>query len=159
MGQLLLEELLSCWAECAPGQLATGPELTGVQCMDAILHCFISLLHDHPTLFPQGLSPGLAHLWVTVAIYACSQQLLSPYSIRAGHSSHCCCALRVRSRAAKAMVVEPEAWLCNQPATTNWWLPPACERAQPQHSSSPHMYPTRYCAHKTAGESSLLCLC
>ena len=51
---MLLQELMSCWTECAPGQLAAGPELTAVQCMEATLQCVDLLLHQLPSLFPTG---------------------------------------------------------------------------------------------------------
>lgn len=51
---MLLQELMSCWTECAPGQLAAGPELTAVQCMEATLQCVDMLLHQLPSLFPTG---------------------------------------------------------------------------------------------------------
>ncbi len=51
---MLLQELMSCWTECAPGQLAAGPELTAVQCMEATLQCVDMLLHQLPSLFPAG---------------------------------------------------------------------------------------------------------
>ena len=54
MGEVLLDELMSCWTECAPGQLAAGPELTAVQCMEATLQCLDLLLHRLPSLFPKG---------------------------------------------------------------------------------------------------------
>lgn len=53
-GEGLLDELMSCWTECAPGQLAAGPELTAVQCMEATLQCLDLLLHHLPSLFPKG---------------------------------------------------------------------------------------------------------
>ena len=55
VGEVLLDELLSCWTECGPGQLAAGPEVTAVQCMEATLQCLDLLLHHLPTLFPKGL--------------------------------------------------------------------------------------------------------
>lgn len=51
---MLLQELMSCWTECAPGQLAAGPELTAVQCMEGTLQCVGMLLHQLPSLFPTG---------------------------------------------------------------------------------------------------------
>lgn len=48
---------MSCWTECAPGQLAAGPELTAVQCMEATLQCMDILLHHLPDLFPSGRRP------------------------------------------------------------------------------------------------------
>lgn len=54
VGEVLLNQLVTCWTECAPGQLAAGPELTAVQCMEATLQCLDLLLHHLPTLFPQG---------------------------------------------------------------------------------------------------------
>lgn len=62
LGQLLLEELLSCWTECAPGQLEMGPELTAVQCMEAILQCLASLLDSQQPIFPTGALSPLAVL-------------------------------------------------------------------------------------------------
>ncbi|DBA93897.1 TPA: hypothetical protein ACH3X3_013936 [Trebouxia sp. C0006] len=50
---------MSCWTECAPGQLAADPELTAVQCMEATLQCVDMLLHQLPSLFPTGVSPAL----------------------------------------------------------------------------------------------------
>ncbi len=54
MGAVLLQELMSCWTECAPGHLAAGPVLTAVQCMEATLQCVDMLLHQLPSLFPTG---------------------------------------------------------------------------------------------------------
>ncbi|KAL0049524.1 hypothetical protein WJX82_004125 [Trebouxia sp. C0006] len=59
VGAVLLQELMSCWTECAPGQLAADPELTAVQCMEATLQCVDMLLHQLPSLFPTGVSPAL----------------------------------------------------------------------------------------------------
>ncbi|KAL0042692.1 hypothetical protein WJX79_007939 [Trebouxia sp. C0005] len=59
VGAMLLQELMSCWTECAPGQLAAGPELTAVQCMEGTLQCVGMLLHQLPSLFPTGVSPAL----------------------------------------------------------------------------------------------------
>ncbi|KAL0040469.1 hypothetical protein WJX77_008083 [Trebouxia sp. C0004] len=60
VGAVLLQELMSCWTECAPGQLAAGPELTAVLCMEATLQCVDMLLHQLPSLFPTGVPPALA---------------------------------------------------------------------------------------------------
>ena len=64
VGAVLLQELMSCWTECAPGQLAAGPELTAVQCMEATLQCVDMLLHQLPSRFPSGnlVSPSLQAL-------------------------------------------------------------------------------------------------
>lgn len=62
VGEVLLNELTSCWTECAPGQLAAGPELTAVQCMEATLQCIDLLLHQLPSLMPSGLT-CLPQLW------------------------------------------------------------------------------------------------
>ena len=67
MGEVLLDQLMTCWTECAPGQLAAGPELTAVQCMEATLQCLDLLLHHLPTLFPQG---GLL-LYLLVLLLSC----------------------------------------------------------------------------------------
>lgn len=63
MGDVLLDELMSCWTECAPGHLAAGPELTAVQCMEATLQCVDLLLHHLPSLFPKGVLLLLLHLF------------------------------------------------------------------------------------------------
>lgn len=65
VGEVLVHELMSCWTECAPGQLAASPELTAVQCMEAVLQCLELLLHQLPGLLPSGVSAALGVLTLT----------------------------------------------------------------------------------------------
>ena len=44
----LLERLLEAWAECAPSQLSTSPELASAACCRSILICARRLLDRLP---------------------------------------------------------------------------------------------------------------
>lgn len=50
MASRLVQRLLDCWRECAPGQLADAPELNAVLCMEAILTSANLLIDSHPQL-------------------------------------------------------------------------------------------------------------
>ena len=49
----LMERLLDAWAECAPSQLSTNPELASAACCRAILTCARRLLDR----LPPGQAP------------------------------------------------------------------------------------------------------
>ena len=85
---MLLQELMSCWTECAPGQLAAGPELTAVQCMEATLQCVDLLLHQLPSLFPTGdlVLPSLQALHTActgsaMTVKHCEMLMSCPHSL------------------------------------------------------------------------------